>query len=137
MPHDDGGAQGTDRVPDRAGGECRRRLGALGPWRLQESLSRSYYVLFYAVLALLATKELGTSKHSAAISLFDREFMRTGDLPRDLSSWIHEAFRKRLEADYAVRPHIVPEQTETVLNEAKAFLAAVKEYLARTVPSSS
>ncbi|NJN63373.1 MAG: hypothetical protein HC795_19310 [Coleofasciculaceae cyanobacterium RL_1_1] len=38
--------------------------------------------MFYALLGLLATKGLGTSKHSGVISLFDREFVRTGIFPR-------------------------------------------------------
>ena len=32
-------------------------------------MNRLYYAMFYAVLALLQEKELGTSKHSGAISL--------------------------------------------------------------------
>ena len=41
---------------------------------LRGTINRAYYAMFYALLALLATKQLGTSKHSGAISLFDREF---------------------------------------------------------------
>ncbi|MBE9174588.1 HEPN domain-containing protein [Synechocystis salina LEGE 06155] len=36
------------------------------------SINRSYYAMFYATSALLATRQLGTSKHSGIISLFDR-----------------------------------------------------------------
>jgi len=49
------------------------------------TINRAYYAMFYSVLALLATKKLGTSKHSGVIGLFDREFVKTGFLPRDLS----------------------------------------------------
>jgi hypothetical protein len=35
------------------------------------AVNRAYYAMFYALLALLATKQLGTSRHSGAISLFD------------------------------------------------------------------
>ena len=45
-------------------------------WR--GSVSRAYYAMFYAVLALLATRQLGTSKHSGAIALFDRKFVKEG-----------------------------------------------------------
>jgi uncharacterized protein (UPF0332 family) len=38
-------------------------------------MNRLYYAMFYAVLALLQEKEMGTSKHSGAIALFDREFV--------------------------------------------------------------
>lgn len=36
-------------------------------------MNRLYYAMFYAVLALLQNKHLGTSKHAGAIALFDRE----------------------------------------------------------------
>jgi uncharacterized protein (UPF0332 family) len=35
------------------------------------ALSRAYYAMFYATLALLAVKELGTSKHSGVIRFRD------------------------------------------------------------------
>ncbi len=38
----------------------------------RQSVNRSYYAMFYAVLALLATRKQETSKHSGAIALFDK-----------------------------------------------------------------
>jgi uncharacterized protein (UPF0332 family) len=40
-------------------------------------VNRSYYAMFYAVLALLATINKGSSKHSGVISLFDIHFITT------------------------------------------------------------
>ena len=59
------------------------------------SLNRSYYAMFYAVLALLAVKKLGTSKHSGALSLFDKEFVKAGIFPKELSKNLHLAFDLR------------------------------------------
>ena len=42
---------------------------------LRAVLIRAYYAMFYAVLALLNLLGKGTSKHSGAIALFDREFV--------------------------------------------------------------
>ncbi len=36
----------------------------------RDSVNRSYYAMFYAVLALLITRELGTSKHLCCHGLF-------------------------------------------------------------------
>lgn len=47
------------------------------------AVNRFYYAMFYAVLALLITRQLGTSKHSGAISLFDREFVKPGIFDKD------------------------------------------------------
>ena len=41
-------------------------------------VNRSYYAMFYAALALLATIGKETSKHSGALALFDKHFIKTG-----------------------------------------------------------
>jgi len=92
-------------------------------------MNRSYYAMFYAALALLALRQLETSKHSGAISLFDREFVRTGVFPRELSRWLHQAFRQRLAADYAPLNTVTEDEARQVLDEASQFVAQVKAHL--------
>jgi len=63
---------------------------------LRGAINRAYYAMFYALLALLATKRLGTSKHSGALALFDREFVRPGCFPVNSlvpSTWLLTAVR--------------------------------------------
>ena len=58
---------------------------------LRGAVNRAYYAMFYALLALLATKRLGTSKHSGALALFDREFVKTASSPprrRPRGGWV-------------------------------------------------
>ena len=38
----------------------------------RSAVNRAYYAMFYAVLALLASRQLETSRHSGAISQFDQ-----------------------------------------------------------------
>lgn len=59
---------------------------------LRGAINRAYYAMFYSVLALLAMKRIGTSKHSAIIGAFDREFVKTGVFARELSRSLHLAF---------------------------------------------
>jgi uncharacterized protein (UPF0332 family) len=92
-------------------------------------MNRSYYAMFYAVLALLALRQLETSKHAGAISLFDREFVNAGLFPRELSRWLHQAFRQRLAADYAPLKMVTEDEARQVLNEANEFVAQVKAHL--------
>ena len=91
---------------------------------VRAAVNRAYYAMFYAVLALLALRKQETSKHTGAISLFDREFVKPGVFSRDLSQWLHRAFRQRLAADDA------PLQTVSG-DEAQAFVAQIREHLAR------
>ena len=60
------------------------------------AVNRSYYAMFYGVLALLALKGQETSKHTGAIALFDRDFVKVGLFGPDLSTWLHETFYLRL-----------------------------------------
>ena len=96
---------------------------------LRGCVNRAYYAMFYAVLALLATKELGTSKHSAAIALFDREFIRQGSLSKDLSKWFHEAFQKRLKSDYGAMVEVSAEDARRLLKHAQDFVSTVRAHL--------
>ncbi|MCL5278531.1 MAG: HEPN domain-containing protein [Planctomycetes bacterium] len=91
--------------------------------------NRAYYTMFYAVLAVLATKGLGSSKHSGTISLFDREFVKSGDLPKELSRALHMAFERGQQADYGELIRLdEPVATRTV-EEAEMFVQKVRDYL--------
>ncbi|MBI5442576.1 MAG: HEPN domain-containing protein [Deltaproteobacteria bacterium] len=64
---------------------------------LRASVNRSYYGMFYAVLALLALRKQETSRHSGAIALFNRLFVHEGLLPKELSKWLRAAFDLRTQ----------------------------------------
>ncbi len=94
------------------------------------AVSRAYYAMFYAVLALLATKGLGSSKHSGTISLFDREFVKPGDLPRQLSRALHMAFERRQQADYGELIQLDTSAATRAVEEAEIFIQEVRRPLA-------
>jgi len=98
---------------------------------LRSSINRSYYAMFYAVLALLAVEKRETSKHSGAISLFDTEFVKKGLFGRDFSRWLHEAFDLRQRSDYAADVPISVEEGAIVLDRARAFVEGVEGFLQR------
>jgi len=72
---------------------------------IRPSVNRSYYAMFYAVLALLAQGKKETSKHSGAIALFDRDFVKQGVFKKNYSRWLHDAFDLRQRSDYASEYH--------------------------------
>jgi uncharacterized protein (UPF0332 family) len=93
------------------------------------AVSRAYYAMFYAVLAVLATKGLGSSKHSGAISLFDREFVKPGDLPKELSRSLHMAFEHRQQADYGELIQLDDPAAARVIEGAQRFIQEVEAYM--------
>ena len=64
-------------------------------------VSRLYYACFYAVSALLLTKNFSTSKHGYLRSLMHREFVKTGLIPKELGGHFDILFDSRLKGDYA------------------------------------
>jgi hypothetical protein len=68
---------------------------------LNAYVNRLYYACFYAVSALLLTKDISTSKHSYLRSLMHREFVKTGLIPKELGRHFDLLFDSRMEGDYA------------------------------------
>lgn len=96
---------------------------------LRGAVNRAYYAMFYALLGLLATRQLGASKHSGAITLFDREFVKAGLFPRELSRALHLAFDRRQRYDYGEMIAIAEETPAETLRDARAFVGAVEMHL--------
>ena len=96
---------------------------------LRPAINRAYYAMFYGVLALLATRTKETSKHSGAIALFDREFVKTGVFTKDLSRRLHDAFDLRQRCDYVSEGHASREEADSTLANAVSFVQEVKRHL--------
>ena len=96
---------------------------------LRGAVNRAYYAMFYSLLALLATRQLGTSKHSGALALFDREFVKPGLFPRELSRSLRLAFNLRQIHDYGEMVEIDFSATVQTLENAKVFVESVEKYL--------
>ncbi len=92
-------------------------------------MNRLYYAMFYAVLALLQEKEMGTSKHAGAISLFDREFIKKGVFDDELSKTLHRAFELRQKGDYMEQAEVTKSDVDEMLPKTKDFVDKVKAYL--------
>lgn len=95
------------------------------------AVNRAYYAMFYSVLALLATRKQETSKHSGAISLFDKEFVKPGAFTKDFSRWLHEAFDLRQRSDYTIEFQVTRKEAEMTLEHAVSFVSEVKTILAK------
>jgi uncharacterized protein (UPF0332 family) len=66
----------------------------------EDSISRSYYAIFYSVKAILATRDIATKTHSGAKTMFGKEFLKTGIVPKELGKILDDAKRSREVSDY-------------------------------------
>ena len=95
----------------------------------RSAVNRAYYAMFYAVLALLATRQTETSRHSGAIAQFDQSFVKPALFRPEFSRWLHDAFLRRQSADYGADLTLSLDDITTLLEHAREFLGGVRRYL--------
>lgn len=97
---------------------------------LRSAANRTYYAMFYATLAVLATRNLSSSKHTGAIGLLHREFVKPGIFPKELAEALDRAFDLRGSSDY--REFVIPEKeaVTVLLDQARAFVNKTEELTA-------
>ena len=94
------------------------------------AINRAYYAIFYAANALLATKGLSRSKHSAVIATFRQHFVKPGLIGEDYSDIYGRVMDDRHKADYDIIESTVdPTRAQTDLEDAQRFVERVEHYL--------
>lgn len=95
----------------------------------KDSVNRSYYSIFSAIRALLAEKEVDFKKHSAVISYFRLNYIKTEIFDKKLSDYVGSAFNTRNDCDYEDFVFISREEAETQYLHAIEFYEVIKNYL--------
>ena len=95
----------------------------------KDSIGRSYYAIFSAIRALLASKKEDYSKHSGVISFFQREYIKTGILDVKYSKYLQTAFQIRNSCDYDDFFLISRLDAEKQYERAVELTSAIKAYL--------
>jgi uncharacterized protein (UPF0332 family) len=78
--------------------EDARILATASRWN--PCVNHLYYACFYAVSALLIQHGFSSSKHTGVRSLFNRHYVRTGKVPKELAQVYNDLFARRQEGDY-------------------------------------
>lgn len=93
------------------------------------AVSRAYYAMFYCAEAILLTKGIRVSKHSATIAILGKEFVKTGEVPYKFFTHLSIAFEVRHIGDYSVSDSIPPETALQQIKRAEEFLDFTRSYL--------
>lgn len=93
------------------------------------AVSRGYYAMFYYTTALLLTKNLRFSKHSAVISAFGEHFAKPEIVPKHLHRKLMDAFELRSTGDYEYMEEIPEQDAEELLRDAEDFINEIKRHL--------
>lgn len=95
-----------------------------------DAISRAYYAMYHTALALLLTKGAAASTHAGLLVMLSKEFVLPGKLEKRYFDMLTEAKELRESGDY--EPFYVGSEGESraVLQDAKTFIAKIKELLA-------
>ena len=85
--------------------------------------------MFYAVSALLATRNLSASRHSGVIALFNDHFVKTGLFPRDRACHLGRALADRMDTDYRVTATLDRDELAESLQHAHIFVSEIEKML--------
>lgn len=84
--------------------------------------------MFYATEAILLSKNLSFSKHSAVIVAFGKEFIKTQIFPQKLRDYLVSAFDLRQLGDYGSPSSVSKDKARKLIEQAEEFIASVEEY---------
>lgn len=99
--------------------------------RINAYVNRLYYACFYAVSALLLTRNFSTSKHGYLRSLLHREFVKTGLIPEKLGDHFDLLFDNRLKGDYADFVRFKAEDVAGWLEQTEAFIKHIEGLISK------
>ena len=68
--------------------------------RWHACINRLYYACFYAISALLLCDGLTSSKHTGIRSLFNKNYVRSGLVSKEIAAIYNDLFERRQEGDY-------------------------------------
>lgn len=92
------------------------------------AVTRAYYSMFYCAQAFLLSKNLSFSSHSAVISAFGREFVKTKEVPVQYHRFLIDAQIRRNEADYNFNPNIALDEVHRLIEQAGKILDFARQY---------
>lgn len=93
------------------------------------SLNRSYYAIFHAMRAANILKGFDSSKHSGVIAYFNREYLKSGILEKNLSVIIKNSAFLREKSDYDDFFIASRKDAEKQLEDANTFVTSIEQFL--------
>lgn len=94
-----------------------------------DAASKIYYCMFYAAQALLKSEGIDVVKHSAVESAVGYYFAKPGRIETKYHRMLIDARKIREIADYDIEEEIIEADASLKIDDGKAFLKAIKDYL--------
>lgn len=89
--------------------------------------NRLYYACFYALSALLLSRDLSSAKHTGARSLFNKNFVKSAKVSKELGKTYNDLFELRQESDDVDLARIDHDEVRPLLSRAEIFRFGSRE----------
>lgn len=93
----------------------------------KDSVSRSYYSMFFAAKAILTMKDIYPETHKGVVLQFGLQFVKNGFVEEMYGRAFRIAKEQRETADYEIDIEVSQEEAETNYKKAVDFLKTVKK----------
>jgi uncharacterized protein (UPF0332 family) len=102
--------------------DCGQRLG---------TMNSIYHGMLFCACALLATKDFNVQGGGGVLTKFDREFIKSGLLPKEIGDRFRLATQIQQGIDFGPQEPPTVERLKELLEDARSFLTATRLFLAK------
>lgn len=95
----------------------------------KDSIGRSYYAIFTAIRAILASRQIDFSKHAGVIAYFQKEYIKTEIFDKKFSKYLQQAFQIRNSCDYDDFFIISKQDAQEQYARAEELLEEIRKYI--------
>jgi uncharacterized protein (UPF0332 family) len=94
-----------------------------------DAASRAYYGAFHAVSAALLARGQAYSSHAQVLGAFNRDFVHTGQFPREFTAILARLFEDRQTGDYDPSASLDVAEAERDVKDAQRIVDEIDAYL--------
>ncbi len=96
--------------------------------------SRAYYAAFYLLEGVLLLDKKRFTKHSAVISVFNKDYVKAAVFPTEISKHIKYLLKRREIGDYSFSIKIDEEDARNCIFMAEEIFKTISDYLEKKIP---
>ena len=93
------------------------------------AVNRLYYACFFAVTALLISRQIETKTHAGALQMLSLHFTKTQKLSIELNRFYADLFDNRQSGDYADFTYFDREMVEELYRQAIVFIDTIEKLI--------
>jgi uncharacterized protein (UPF0332 family) len=93
------------------------------------AVNRIYYACYYAVIALLLSKQITVQTHAGVRQMFGLHFIKSGLIEKELGKFYSDIFDKRQTGDYDDFVEFTGEEVKSLIPQAQELIETITNIL--------